>query len=324
MTTDISYQNYDIVFKDAFSIFQDRALDFLGIRLPKIQYVLDGKLPEITAREQRFDLLFALEDGSILHLEEEVDLSKRDLLRFASYDLHLYAKYGRKIHTIVLCREAHGAQTKQFDSGVMRYEITAYTIGAKDGDAVLREIKRQIAAGETVNPLELIFLPLMKSQRDSKAQVQEIVRTALALAVESELKKKIVVSVLVMSDKLVEREFLEGIWEEIHMYKFIEFAEEKGMKKGLEQGLEQGLEKGLAIGMEKGLEKGLEKGMEKSRIAILAKLLAKKFKVVPRNYMEAIEKLDGVRAECILDDIFKINCLEDLHPYLADVLKPEL
>lgn len=75
-------------------------------------------------------------------------------------------------------------------------------------------------------------------------------QAVLALRLENKMKKKIMVSIFVMSEKLVEREFLKGIWEDIHMYEFIKFAKEKGMEKGIEQ----------------------------SKISILSKWLTEKFK----------------------------------------------
>ena len=45
---------------------------------------------------------------------------------------------------------------------------------------------------------------------------------------EDSFKEKLAAITLVMADKLIKREELERIWGEIRMFKFIEFAEEKG------------------------------------------------------------------------------------------------
>ena len=87
---DIDYQNYDKVFKSSFSIFKDEIMDFLGVDLPEIDSFLETEFSEIQTSEERLDLNFRLKDGSILHLEEEADISTKDLIRFASYDLKLY------------------------------------------------------------------------------------------------------------------------------------------------------------------------------------------------------------------------------------------
>ena len=90
---DIKYQNYDLVVKDAFSIFNNQTLNFLGLDLPEIECLLSTEFAEITAQETRVDMVFRLKDQTILHIECEVHLSKKDLIRFAFYDLRLYEKY---------------------------------------------------------------------------------------------------------------------------------------------------------------------------------------------------------------------------------------
>lgn len=295
---DINYQNYDLIFKDAFTIFHHQALDFLNIDLPPIKSILDSTLADISAKEQRFDMIFELEDGTILHMEEEADVSHADLLRFAAYDLKLYRTYQRKIITMILCFKPNSARHTKFDIGSMQYQIKVCNTAERDGDQILEEIQTKIANGEVINPLTLIFLPLMKSKKSASELVEKIIQTQIALPIDEEIKKKIIVATLVLSDKLVEREFLEKLWEGIHMYKFIEFAEEKGMLKGI--------------------EKGMQKGREEGKIEILFRQLTKKFKSIPRSYKERLLQLDGIQVEFILDDIFEIHELKDLDKYLAD------
>lgn len=89
---DISYQNYDNIFKNSLSIFKNEVLDFLGVDLPRIDSFVETEFAEIETRDEMLDLNFRLEDGSILYLEEEVDILTEDLIRFASYDLKHYNK----------------------------------------------------------------------------------------------------------------------------------------------------------------------------------------------------------------------------------------
>jgi len=290
---EISYQNYDIAFEEIFSIFQDQALDFLGISLPKITHVLDSAMPEIVAREQRFDLVFELEDGTILHLEE-ADVSMEDVLRFASYDLRIYSRYRKKVHTVVLNLQKFREKIARFDAGTLRYQLAVCSLKEQDGDRRLEEIRERIKKGEPVNAVELAFVPLMASEKDAGERIKIAVKTALELKeIDSETKKKLVFLIMVMSDKLVERKILEEIWEEIKVYKVIQFAEEKGM------------------------EKGMKKGMEKGRMQTLVMQLTKKFKGLPQNYVDAIYCLDTPRLDVMLNNIFDFQKLSDLDPYLG-------
>ncbi len=121
---EIDYQNYDKIFKESLSIFKDKIIKFLGIDLPPIDSFMETDFAEIETSEERLDLNFRLEDGSILHLEEEADISKDDLIRFASYDLKLYNRYYDKIRTIILCVNGFEDSRANFNAGCLRYTVT--------------------------------------------------------------------------------------------------------------------------------------------------------------------------------------------------------
>jgi len=97
---DITAHNYDFVFKDSFSLFKNDIADFLKVELPEIVSYLETEFAEIEINLELLDLNFSLEDGSILHLEEEAEISTSDLIRFASYYLKLYNRYRDRIRTI--------------------------------------------------------------------------------------------------------------------------------------------------------------------------------------------------------------------------------
>jgi hypothetical protein len=46
----ISYKNYDLVIKEALSVFENKTLDFLGLDLPKIIRVEETELYKIETR----------------------------------------------------------------------------------------------------------------------------------------------------------------------------------------------------------------------------------------------------------------------------------
>lgn len=97
---DMAYQNYDLVIKEALTLFEDKDLDFLGIKTAKIVRAEPTELYKIETQHNFVDLLFLLEDGSLLHLEEEISVSETDLIRFAKTDLMLYDKKRTKIITV--------------------------------------------------------------------------------------------------------------------------------------------------------------------------------------------------------------------------------
>jgi uncharacterized protein YuzE len=290
---DVDFHNYDKVFKDAFSIFNHKVLDFLGMDLPRIERFLETEFTEIETQGNRMDLNFLLEDGSILHLEEEVSLSKNDIIRYAAYDLKLYARYGTNINTVVLCVNKVGKANTYIDAGSFKYSIHALDMSERDADNKLYELKQKIINNQEINELEIVFLPLMKSKKEKVELLKEAIELEKQLNVDINIKEKIVAMTLVAADKMVEREQLKNIWEEIKMLKVIDFAREKGIEEGMEKGIEEGM------------------------CNILLLQLARKFKKVPEEYQEKIKKLDLVTLNTLAMDIFEIKDLKELENYLS-------
>ena len=69
--------------------------------------------------------------------------------------------------------------------------------------------------------------------------------------------------------------------------------------------------------LEEGIEKGIEKGKKEFAIDMVTRLLRKKFKKLPSEYLEKIKSQDVLTLETIAENIFEIEKLEDLDQYLA-------
>lgn len=113
----------------------------------------------------------------------------------------------------------------------MCYQVKAVDFSEKNGDLKLKELQEKIKDGIEINELELIFLPLMKSNLEKVNLVREVVKLEVSLNKAQVIKEKLTAITLVMADKLIRRDELEKIWEDVKMFKFIEFAEGKGIEK---------------------------------------------------------------------------------------------
>lgn len=67
---------------------------------------------------------------------------------------------------------------------------------------------------------------------------------------------------------------------------------------------------------EKGMEKGMEKGQQESLLDVAIRLLSKKFRKIPREYLARIKEQDVYVLQQIIDNIFDINDLKELEDYL--------
>lgn len=175
LNIEIDYQNYDRAFKDAFTTFKEKVPPFIDLNIPEIESFLETEFVEIETKENRMDINFLLKDNTILHIEEEINLSKRDLIRFAEYDLKLYARYNKSIHTVVFCVNKVNKENTKINAGNLSYEVTTVDFSEKNGDDKLKELKDKIENDIEINELELIFLPLMKSNLDKVNIVEQVV-----------------------------------------------------------------------------------------------------------------------------------------------------
>ncbi len=236
---DITAHNYDFVFKDSFNLFKNNIADFLMMELPGIVSYLETEFTEVKTNTERMDLNFILEDGSILHLEEEIEISVNDLIRFASYDLKLYNRYRDKIRTIILCIKGYPALEAGFNCSSLSYNTTVVNMSDKDGKKKLKELKEKIENKEQINYLDLIFLPLMNSDKKMVKRVKKTIELEEKLDVEQNLRNKIVALTIVLCDKFLNNKDMSELWEEYKMVKFFKYVEEQGKKEGKLEGKQE-------------------------------------------------------------------------------------
>ncbi len=114
---------------------------------------------------------------------------------------------------------------------------------------------------------------------------------------------------LVMSNKLVGKERLKAIWEEIKMLDILEVAKEEGLKEGKNLGLKEG--KNL------GLKEGKNLGMLEAAREMVVDALIEKFAVAPAHISQqirAIQNSDALKA--LFRQIFRCDDIRDFEAIL--------
>jgi uncharacterized ferredoxin-like protein len=268
---DVTAHNYDFVFKDSFNLFKNDIADFLEVELPGIASYLETEFAEIETNLELLDLNFMLEDGSILHLEEEAEISVSDLIRFASYDLKLYNRYRDRIRTIILCIKGYTDSTAGFNCGSLGYNSTVVDMSKKDGKKKLKELKAKIENKEKINYLDLIFLPLMNSDQKIVDRVKETIELEEKLEIEQNSKNNLVALTVVLSDKFLSDKDMSEIWRDYKMVKFFKYVEEQGKKEGEKQG-EKKLFKKLIKGNFEGCDDKIMELIDQAEISKLEEL----------------------------------------------------
>lgn len=300
----ITNHNYDHILKEAFSLFHNKSLDFLGVDLPAIVSFMETEFAETETYDDLLDLTFLLADGSILHLEEETHLSLADLIRFAHYDLRLYNRYKTPIHTLVLTPAQGTSGITRIDTGSCQYTVEQLVLKDRDGDAVAEQIGQALARGEQINELELIFLPLMKSRLDTVSLLRKTIELEKQVP-DTVTQEKIRELTLIVANRIVDKNILDELWEELRMLKVIRYAEEKGMEKGMKEG------------REKGREEGREEGKKKGQVMVIKKQLIKKFGNIPSDLLDAITNLKDEKLEVLSIELIDMTSLDDLRRFVA-------
>ena len=273
--------------------------------------VLVTEFAEVETRDEFVDLTFRLENGDVLHIEEQATLTEEDLIRFAHYDLRLYSKYHVPVHTVVLSPFHSKNHVSFFNAGCFQYSVIHQVIQGRNGDEVLERMRDEIATGKPVNELELIFVPLMESRLPVRDLLLETIRLEKKIKDEN-IKNKVIALTMVMANRLVEAELLEKIWEEVKMLKILKYAEDKGKEQGFQIGIEQGIKQGI----EQGIEKGLEKGRLYEKRNLIERLLIKKFGPLPRETQNKIQSMDDVVLDILSLEILDFQSIDDLFRFV--------
>ena len=234
--------NKDKVFKESLSLYKGRTFNFLRLDLPEITEMLSSEITEVKTVKAFADKVFKLANGKGLHMEWEADLSKDDMLRFFSYNVYLERKHGIQFTTVILtnnkpCVINHISISTAFTPIVIN-------LGERNGDAAYIQMKERLKAGEMIDELELIYLPLYNSSKS----MYDLLDAAIKLAPEikkdtAELDKLLSLILLQVGRFADEKEFkkvLEANAVILENNVAVKVIEEMGMKKGIEKGMEKG------------------------------------------------------------------------------------
>jgi hypothetical protein len=206
-------KNYDAVFKEAMALFKGKVLDFLGLgSLGKILEPLPTENVEVNVRSEFADMVFTLENGDGLHLEEEVNLSEDDLLRMCGYHIWLKRIYKRDFVTVIFTKER--ASRTGIRSRQLSFEPIVVDCSKIDADKKLFNLKRYVRDGEEINELELLYLPLFHSTQFTPTDLfKESFNMILGLKVNEETKSKLLGLLITLTGKVVEPGALVEVYE---------------------------------------------------------------------------------------------------------------
>ncbi|MEZ4526313.1 MAG: hypothetical protein R2941_10370 [Desulfobacterales bacterium] len=247
-------QNYDIIVKWMAEALRGETLEVIGVKTGRIQEVFGFEPVDISVRAGRVDVMLRDDRGALYHLEEQRDLTRSDLHRFAAYHFLGAKQWGMELTDIILASGEVFAGEKKIATKSGTYSPIVIDFTLRDGRKRLAEIREAAESGTWENCLELVFLPLCgKEDKDARAELAEqVLRFETELFHAGKISSRLMAATLILSNKIIDKERLSALWEEIKMLDILEIAREKGLKEGLKEGKAIGVQEGKAIGVQEG------------------------------------------------------------------------
>lgn len=144
-------QNYDVIVKWLAEALRGETLDVLGVKTGRIEEVFGSEPVDIAVKAGRVDVLVRDDTGAIYHIEEQRNLKKADLYRFAAYYFLGAKQWDKKLKDIILASGDVYAGKKVLTLPHGRYAPLVIDFSARDGRRRLAEIREAVRKEEFHN-----------------------------------------------------------------------------------------------------------------------------------------------------------------------------
>ena len=247
----------DIIQKYTSALFRNAALGFYGINVAPIKELVNPELPVIVVEGGSADVVFLLVDNSYLHFVFQTGHSSKEaLIKGASYDIRLFERDGRKVHTVIIYTQEVKNKPPGLEIGSLMYNPDVILMNDYDGNAVFSEIEAKIKADlplADIDLLNLAFLPLMKHTKPKLDLATDTIRLAKTIP-DSVKREACIASAFTFASKYLketERQKLLGVIRMTELANMLtelanELVEER-MAQEMEQTARKLLKRGLSV-----------------------------------------------------------------------------
>ncbi len=328
-------QNYDVIAKWIAEALKGQSLEIIGVKSGCIEEVFGFEPIEIAVTSGRVDIMVRDDAGEFFHIEEQRNLKKSDMYRFAAYHFLSAKKWGKGLTDIILAsgKVYAGKKTVKTKSG--KYKPIVVDFSLRDGKIRLQEIREAVKQGNFTDWLELLFLPLYGKEAGTERSeiVEQVIRFETELFHKKKISSRLVAATLVMSNKLIDKERLKEMWEDIKMLDIIEIAREKGVMEGKSLGIVEGKSLGIVEGKSLGIMEGKSLGiMEGKSLGImeafqemLTDALIEKFNLITPHVSEKIINIkDRNVLKGLSRQVFKCSDLKEFENILNRICSSEM
>ena len=134
-------QNYDIIVKWLAGALRGQTLDVIGVKTGRIEEVFGFEPSDLSVKTGRVDVMVRDDRGDLYHIEEQRNLQKSDMYRFAAYHFIGAKRWGPRLTDIVLASGGVYAGEKTVVTASGRYTPTVIDFSLRDARKRLAEIR---------------------------------------------------------------------------------------------------------------------------------------------------------------------------------------
>ncbi|MCW2277083.1 hypothetical protein [Heliophilum fasciatum] len=275
----IPQQHKDISLRSLSMTFRGEILPFFGVTLPKVIDAVSTQAPLIEVKDRDMDVVLALEDNTLLHMEfESSEPTVDDQIRYAYYDLKLFSERKQAIRRMVIYAAGVQKTPEPLDIGSLLTQqqvihLSRHFDGHRELEGILTKIQQRRPL-DAQDKLRIMLLPMMFEQPRDRSRAAWAVTEALD------------------GEKTDNSAYLIGTMYAANFSNIVEPEKSKILEVlNMSQAFQELYRRHEEIGIEKGIKQGIMQGIEKTAITALKEGFP----------LETIAKLTGLPYERIVE-----------------------
>gem|GEM_PF-867369 len=309
------HNQYDITIKDLFADDTQELINFFSDIPSTVISDLKIEFPQVETRVSDLVLEAKSDQGEhlALHLEFQSQNDREMPYRMLRYALEIHKAYRLPVYQLAIYfgqREAkmdHHLHYHLGNNNRLDYRYRIIDLGKITYEELSQSPYQQL----------LSLLPLAdRKRRQEKGEefLRQCTIDILNSNLDQETKKSVLLRAEIFAGLIYSRQVIDLIFREVEQMLNIE--ESAGYKRIYEKGLLKGQEEGRLKGQEEGRLKGQEEGRQESLADVAIRLLQKKFRKLPREYVVRLKEQDANVLQQVIGNIFDINDPAELEDYL--------
>jgi hypothetical protein len=257
--------NQDKVFKESLELYKGGTLEFLDMELDgSVVEILSTEITETTTKKAYGDKALKLSTNKGISSEWEANVSADDIMRFASYNIDLSRKHGIPFTTVIITTRTPAVTS--YENPSLTFKPKIINLKERDADKTLAEIEKKLKAGEYVNELQLVYLPLYgsKSGKTTGDLLDKAIKLTPDVAKDDKGKRDKLQALMIL---LISTFMRDAELKRIVEANIMILEENRAIRVITEIGREQGIEYGRMQGIEQTARNLLRRGRDIQEIS---------------------------------------------------------